>query len=305
LESLISMNKSNKLSVIVAIPAFNEEANIVKLIKSIRMQDRKYYDLSEFWIYSDGSTDNTVSLVRKHFKDVKVFDFKKNMGKNKRVNQILRSFKGDVLIQVDADIKIIHKNVIDNLVKPFYENRNPGIVCAYHLASFPNSFVEKVAYFGFSVWNRSRNSLGEKGIRYFCEGGLRAFSKDFTKIFRLPEGKAAGEDSYSFYFAATKGFNVEISKNSKVYIDLAGNFRDYVRQMKRFLIHHGMMLEYFDARVIRKYEILSFYPKFTALVVELIKTPLIGIFYLLLQAFVKVQMPFYKPNISWVPVKRK
>ncbi len=299
------MNTLKKPSVVVAIPAWNEEKNIVSLLKSIRRQEKNYFTLSKVLVYSDGSTDNTVKLIRENFKDVIVHNFKNNLGKNKRVNQILRDFKEDVLIQIDADIKIRYRNVFDNLIKPFYQGRNPGIVCAYHLASPPEKFFEKIAYFGFLVWDRSRSMLGENGIRYYCEGGLRAFSHDFTRKFRLPDSNPTGEDSFSFYYAISNGFSVEVAKNSKVFIDLASNLKDYSRQMKRFLIDPQMVTENFNNPITEKYEILNYKQKFKALLIEALRNPLVGILYITVQSMVKIQMPFFRPQTGWTPITRK
>ena len=48
---------------------------------------------------------------------VKVVRGKENMGKVYRVNQVLKIYKSEVLVQVDGDITLKNEDVISNLVK--------------------------------------------------------------------------------------------------------------------------------------------------------------------------------------------
>ncbi|MFA6502050.1 MAG: glycosyltransferase [Parachlamydiales bacterium] len=295
----------SKPTLIVAIPAWNEEKNIVKLIDSILLQKRDEFVLKSIDIYSDGSSDSTVMLIKQNFRDlVKVFDFKKNLGKNKRVNQIFQSSLCDILIQIDADITLSQNTIFNNLVDSMVKEK-ADIVCAYHLPAPPKSIIGKLSYFGFKVWDRSRNSLGEKAIRYYCEGGMRAFSKRFTHVFRLPESGHVGEDSYSFYFAVKNGFKTVINKKACVFIDLPENYSDYVKQMKRFLLDPGMVERTFPIEITSKYETMTMSIKLKSLLTEFFLSPLIGLGYIILQASTKLQFLFYKPGSNWKPIDRK
>src|SRR5438477_656058 len=138
-----------KISVTVAIPAYNEEKNIVSLLQSIKKQKAINYKVDRILVYSDGGTDRTVQLIRRNFKSVKIFDFRENLGKNERLNQIFRENRSDVLVQLDADIHIKDDFVFENLVKPFLTHSNLGISCAYQISDEPDTFVGKLSYFGF------------------------------------------------------------------------------------------------------------------------------------------------------------
>ncbi|MFH1602238.1 MAG: glycosyltransferase [Candidatus Shapirobacteria bacterium] len=297
------MNK--KLSVMVAIPAWNEEKTIIDLLRSVKFQKQTQYRLDSVWVYSDGSTDQTVSLVKKNFPEVKIVDGKRNLGKNAGVNQIMKGNKSDILIQIDADITIKNKKTFDYLLAPFIKDDKVGLVCAYHLANTPSTFIGELSYFGFRVWDRARNSLGRRGIRYYCEGGLRAFSKEFAKNFRLPTNKYIGEDSYSFYYAVKNGFKVAVSKRARAYLDLADNYQDYVKQMKRFLLDPKDMPKAFGKNLTDRFETMTLRARLKALISELAKSPWSGLFYLVLQAATKMAALFYKSQNSWVPIKRK
>lgn len=295
----------NKPTVTVAIPAYNEEKSILKILESIYLQKRRNYTLSDVKVYSDGSTDSMVSLIKSNLKAVIVVDSKINIGKNRRINQIMKENSSDILIQADADIKLSNDSVFDNLVEPLAKNSKIGISCAYHLASKPKYFVERLAYFGFKVWDNARISLGKKGVRYYCEGGLRAFSNKFTKEFRIPLVRGVSEDSYSFYWAVKNEHKVVVNKVAKVYIDLPANYSDYARQMKRFLSDPVNVTEAFGKDLTHKYETMNSLIKIRALIAEFMKSPFTGMGYILLQLLVKLQFLFYKADTYWVPIKRR
>lgn len=304
---LAKLNK--KISVTVAIPAYNEAENIADVLNSVIKQKHTNHKIDAICVYSDGSSDETVNIVKNKFKSVKLFDFKKNEGKNKRVNQIMTANKSDVLIQVDADIQIKDANVfnylIDTMIKYNSSKSKLGIVCSYHLANKPKTFIGSLAYFGFEVWDKSRNKLGNNGIRYYCEGGLRAFTKDFTKVFKMPYKKHVGEDSYSFYFAKTHGFEVLVSKKAKVYIYLPETIGGYINQMKRFLNDPSMVENNFNEKITSQYETMTSSIKLQTLTEQMIQNPINGVGYVLLQFYTKTLALFYKPEKSWQPIERK
>jgi glycosyltransferase involved in cell wall biosynthesis len=295
---------TKKLSVTIAIPAYNEERNIERAVESLLNQKASNYILDKIIVVSDGSIDRTVQLVRDKFRSVIVKDFRLNRGKVKRLNFILDQNTSDVLVISDADIIIKNNFVISELVKKFIGNPKCGIVCAYHRAIKPDSIVGKISYFGTCIWDDARNYLGGKALRYFCEGGLIGYSRNMTNKLKFPVSNHVGDDTYSFYFAISNGFNVVIAKKAKVYVVLPATLNDYIVQMKRFLTDPKMVNSYFDQNLTNKFESITSLIKLKFLFVELFNTPFIGILFIILQVFVKLQMPFFKPSMAWKPIDR-
>jgi glycosyltransferase involved in cell wall biosynthesis len=294
-----------KPTVTVAIPAYNEENNIIRLLSSVYRQKHNNFALEKVIVYSDGSTDGTVELVCQNFEKAEVVDSKKRLGKIKRINQIMKENYSDVLIQIDADVRLSDDRVFEKLVTPIIGKNEVGISCSYHRASKPEYFIEKLAYFGFKVWDRARNSLGKKGIRYYCEGGLRAFPKKFTNEFRIPALRGISEDGYSFYWAIANGYKVAASKDAIVYIDLPTNYHDYAKQMKRFLSNPNSLAILFDKNTLKKYQLITREVKLRALWHEMLRDPLAGIGYICLQLAIYIEKLFYKPDLNWSSIKRR
>lgn len=98
-------------SVSVLIPARNEEKGIQSLLENVLKFD---YHNFEVIVYNDNSTDGTQKIVE-HFIDenpsrVKLLNggvLPKNwLGKNYACHQLARAAKGDVLLFLDADVKV-------------------------------------------------------------------------------------------------------------------------------------------------------------------------------------------------------
>ena len=289
-----------KKNIVVAVLAYNEQENIVRVLREVLMQRRNNFDLKEIWIVSDGSKDKTVRQVRAlKNKKIKIFDYKTNRGKIYRFNQVAAHFRDDILLQLDADITIKHKNTFEKLIQPFYEDTELAISCAYHIALKPVSLAEKLAHFGFRVWDTARKDLGASGERYYCEGGLRAFSRKFLHGYKIPTGKPMSEDSYSFYYAKSKDLRTKNVLDSKVYFKLPDNYKDYLKQMRRFLTNGDILEKQFGKALVTRYETITLKVKFFALLKCTSRSPFTAFCYIILQFTAKISALYYRPKVKW------
>lgn len=291
----------HNLKVTIAIPAYNEENNIKNLLYSISSQVEKGFSIHEIMIISDGSTDQTIKKV-KEVKDkrIKIIDNKNRIGKPKRLNQLFKIFSYDILIILDADVILRDKWVIRELVSKFQENLNTALVLGRQLALKPTTFIERLAYFGFEFWEDAKNNLGEKAILYHCTGQIRAFSKNFISHFILPNVIKSGEDAYSFYFAKKNNFRVVYAENAIVYFRLAANFKDYIKQMTRFILIPSDMKKYFGKEIVKQYSTITRSVKYKALFAKMIVTPPhISFSYLVVQIVTKINSKIYSNKSIW------
>jgi len=127
-------------------PAYNEEANVIENVKSLLTLD---YPTYEIIIINDGSTDNTLSKLVRHFdlylhkdlhfkhvpsknvkgiylsknkayKNLKIVD-KVNGGKSDALNSGINSSSYDVICCIDVDC-ILERDALLKLIKPFLNN---------------------------------------------------------------------------------------------------------------------------------------------------------------------------------------
>ena len=115
----IKMKKLPIVSVIV--PAYNEEKTISRTISSLLGLNYPRGKL-EVIVVDDGSTDNTVSIVKK-FRNVKlIFNKHRGVGKASAVNAGLKIAKGEFLGVLDADSEA-GRNSLINALEYFSSNK--------------------------------------------------------------------------------------------------------------------------------------------------------------------------------------
>lgn len=247
-----------KLNLSIGIPAFNEEGNIAHLINSVLAQRQSSFNLLEIIVIADGSQDKTVSIVRK-FKNprIKLVVGKKRLGQQFRQNQILKLYKGDVLIILEADILLYNDRSLGELVKPFLRKKfkKLGMVVGIPIAVKPKTFLEKILYHGshlktnvFKHWKNGKNL-------YVCGGhSMKALSRDFTKKLSWP--KDVPEDAYTYLRLRDLGFDFFRNPKAKAYMRNTAKFKDRLKQVRKFVNGKKALKKYFPQDIIRtEYEI--------------------------------------------------
>lgn len=102
---------TKRKTVTIGIPAYDEEANIKNLLKSLLVQKGQNFILERIIVISDGSSDNTIAEAGKVKNNlIELINHKKNLGKIRIQNEILKKSKSDILIILDADVIPSGKN---------------------------------------------------------------------------------------------------------------------------------------------------------------------------------------------------
>lgn len=288
-------------TVAIVIPTFNEENNISNIISDILDQKIEDFKIEKIIILDDCSEDDTIRKALE-LKDnrLEIIRGKKRMGKARRMNEIFKTCKQDILIQYDADVRLLSKNATNNLVKIFAQKPEMDIVFGKQLPLKPITYIEKLACFGFYVWEDAKESLGRLANRYRVHGQIRAFSKKFFKEYQVFDNKAITEDTYSFYYAVQNNKNIYFQSESVAYFRLASTFQDYVKQMSRFIRIGNYIQETFDKKLFDKYEVITPKIKMKYLILRILKSPIhISIGYLLMHIYTRISVLFYKAKPVW------
>lgn len=120
----------------VIIPTFNEEKNIVRLLKSVSKQT---YKQIETIVVDDGSSDKTVELAKKL--KAKVFA-RRHSERSVQRNFGARKAKGEYLMFLDADMEL-SINVVKECVEKIIKNKKVGTVTIPEIP-IAKTFWEKV-----------------------------------------------------------------------------------------------------------------------------------------------------------------
>lgn len=216
----------------IGICAYNEEKKIRSVLEDIIRQNQDSWELLEIFVYSDGSTDNTINEVRKVADSrIVLIDDKKRIGKTKRLKQMFKRFSGDILVMFDADIEFAGEHVITSLLQPFLENNEVMLVGGNSRPKPPRKFFERAVYTTFSVFDESRRLVRKGNNIFCCTGSILAIRKTLAQQIVLPD--IVNEDAYLYLFCISRQYQFRYAQDAVVYYQLPGNLKDYMRQIMR------------------------------------------------------------------------
>lgn len=221
-----------KPTLTVGIPAYNEDANIAYLLKSLLRQKRNKFVLEKIIVASDASTDGTVSIVKNlRNKKILLIDNPHREGQGVRQNQIIKMVDSDILILLNADIIPVDLNLLDKMVNAVF-NYNADMVSVKRIAIRPETFIERIIFASVLI-KRSVFENYNNGLNVFtCTGVARAFSKRLYR--RLKFKNSVGEDAYSYFYCIKNGYKYHFEKDTGVYYRLPANYKDHKKQSIRY-----------------------------------------------------------------------
>ncbi len=288
----------SKPTIVIGIPAYNEEENIYQLIKSLLAQNQKKFFLKEIIVVSDKSSDSTNEIVRSIYDEkVKLVVNIKRKGQALTQNAILKKFLGDILVILNADILIKDKNFLEKMILPIREGVD--LVSPRMKPLKPNSLIGRVLYQNFrykmSVFKKWHNADN----LYLCCGRARSFSKKFANKLRFP--KIINEDVYSYLIRKQKGFRFKYQPNTIVYFQLPETVTDHKKQNSRFWLIPNEMNKFFSTQFVKE-NLGMPYLAFKVSIQFLYMNPIYYFLYLGLSLYL-LFLPSTKTQLSWDSIR--
>ena len=294
-----------KPEVTVCIPAYNEEQNILNVLNDALKQNQKNYTLKKIIVYSDGSTDKTNQIVsKKKNKKVELIIGKKRKGISKALNVLYSNTNEEILVLLNADIKIHDKNLINKLIKPILDNK-ADLTSAKMKPASPKNMLEKSLYSSVAFKQMAFESFKNSHNVYTCYGPVRAFSKKFYKSLIFNKG-FAGDDMFTYFSCIKAGLRFVHVKRAKAYYKLPHDFRGHKSQSTRFQHSIESLNEYFsECNLVEELKIpLSIL--FRSFVKTFIKYPFSFTLYIFILAYIRIVGLFELPKKQadkWVMAK--
>lgn len=170
-----------KMKVLVIIPAYNEEENIIKTVKKVKSYKPKTSYKVDYIIINDGSTDNTKEICEKN--KFNVINLIQNLGIGGAVQtgyKYALENKYDIAIQFDGDGQH-DENYIDTLVQEIEKGANLVIGSRFvaNLSKFKSSNIRRL---GIKILSFLIKFCTGKKI-YDSTSGFRAVDKKVIKLF--------------------------------------------------------------------------------------------------------------------------
>lgn len=232
--------------VTIGIPAYNEEANIAKLLSDIRKQNNLNFELSKIIIVSDASDDQTNSIVLKeNDKRLKLIVNHERQGQAYCQNVILDNFEGEILILLNADIRLPRQDCLLNLVAAFDQNTVIKLAHAQITPLTTKSWFGSVLQTSWEIksslikrWNNGCNILAS-------HGAMRAIHKDLALKLRWPI--LVNEDAYCYLLNKKLGYKMASVSKAVANIYLPSALNDHLKQSRRFNSSMQEQSKYFDS----------------------------------------------------------
>ena len=236
-------------TVSVGVTAYNEQKNIRRLLESLKNQEQTGFRLGEIIVISDGSTDSTVSEAKKVKSPyVKIIKETERAGQQSRQNQILRFFKGDILVLLEADVLPRGNNYLSQLIRPLAMSPDSRVVMAVgdDTPVRPRGVYERMLYSGTQFKKHLAASWKGGNNIYSCGGHSgKALARHFAKSLRFP--KAVPEDAYIYMALKKSGLHFVKTYEAVAYMRNVSNFSDRLKQARKYLSGKGSLENYFPS----------------------------------------------------------
>ena len=217
----------------IGIMAYNEEANIGRLLRSVLGQKFNHGYLNEIFVVASGCTDRTEAIVQdfmKQDKRIKLLIQPQREGKASAINLFLSKASGDIFILESGDT-VPKEDTLDKLVTPF---RDPNIGMT---GAHPVPVNSKDSFIGFTVnlmWSlHHRIALMTPKL-----GELVAFR---SLVREIPKDTAVDEASIE---AIIRDAGYELYYVPDAFVKNKGpeNIRDFIKQRRRIAAGHKHLL---------------------------------------------------------------
>lgn len=275
-------------TVTIALPAYNEEANIGNLLAQLLQQNTETFVLEKILVLSDGSTDDTVAVAKTFEKSgVQVLDDEVNRGKSFRQNQAMEISTSDILIMMDADLLIGNTAMLENLIRPIIED-GADLTSQWPQLTMPQTWVERVLQAGFELKYRVYTEYKNGSNIYTCVGAARAFSKRLYKDMRFP-AVSSGEDQYSYLYCVRHNFSYQQAKDAVTFFKLPSTFKDYKSYAFRIFQTQRRHGDAFGEEFVKKEHCLPIPLVLKSAIVTLMRRPIDTAVYVALHIYMQRQ----------------
>lgn len=214
----------------IGITAYNEAANIGKLLQSILAQKLATVAITEIIVVASGCTDNTEAIAREFAaRDgrVRVLVQAEREGKASAMNLFIREARADVLVLCSADLQP-EPDAVEQLIAPFADPEVGMTGC------HPVPVNDPATFMGFAVqlqW-RLHHELNLAGS--FKGGEMVGFRRVFA---RIPMHTAVDEASVE-PIVRGQGYKVQYCPGAIVYNKGPETVADFLRQRRRIYAGH-------------------------------------------------------------------
>ncbi|MCZ6582848.1 MAG: glycosyltransferase family 2 protein [Thaumarchaeota archaeon] len=164
------------MKLVVLIPAYNEEENIEKVVRSIPRKIIGVDDI-KILVVDDGSTDQTMDMAM-NGGAYRVVSHKRNAGVGAAFMTGIRNaitMNADILVAVDADSQF-DSNQISELILPIINNQADVVIGTRFQNEKPKN-IPRIKYLGNKIFTKIVSSIVQQKFTD-TQTGFRAYSRE-------------------------------------------------------------------------------------------------------------------------------
>ncbi|RLJ07960.1 MAG: hypothetical protein DRP12_01440 [Candidatus Aenigmatarchaeota archaeon] len=231
-ENLGKGPKAGRLpSVSVLIPAYNEERNISRAIKSVLNLEYPK-KLLEVIVINDGSKDRTLEKIRKFGKKVKIINNPKNRGKAYCLNQGLKHARGELVACLDAD-SVVSPKALKKMVGYFEDPQIAAVTPALKVLKKEN-FWEKIQHAEYLLNIFLRKILAFLDAVHVTPGVFTLYRKSVLLELGGFDEKNLAEDMEIALRIHEAGYKIENELKAISYTLCPARFKELLKQRIRW-----------------------------------------------------------------------
>jgi cellulose synthase/poly-beta-1,6-N-acetylglucosamine synthase-like glycosyltransferase len=220
-------------SVSVLIPAYNEEKNIERVVKSILRVDYPKGKL-EVIVINDASTDRTRKIAEKLTRNEKVrlLNNRVNRGKAYSLNRGLKLARHELIACIDAD-SVVERDILKKMVSRFEDPRVASTTPALKVLK-PKNFIEKIQFAEYLLNIFLRKSLAFIDSIHVTPGVFSIYRKTVLKKLGGFDEENLTEDMEIALRIHDAGYKIENSLDAISYTICPSTLRSLFKQRLRW-----------------------------------------------------------------------
>lgn len=224
------------LRVSIGICAYNEGRNIGQLIGNLLNQHIRRHRLIEIIVVASGCTDETVPVVQAWCKrsrgKVKLIVEPIRNGKAAALNKILKTYQGDVLVHVSADL-LLSQEALTPLLDHFNDPLVGG-VSGCQMSNNKDKFMDKLNVVIWGLHNETQRYYNHRGTGHLG-GDLFAIRRGICDY--IPED-IVNDDAFMGCECRRKGYQIRFEDKTIVFFQGPRTHSDFLAQRRRVVYGH-------------------------------------------------------------------
>jgi len=229
-----------KIKCSVGITAYNEEANIGRLLQAIRDQRMYQVEISEIIVVASGCTDRTEEIVREYMAQdprIQLRVQERREGKTSAINLFLKHAQEKICVLESGDT-LPRDDTIENMVIMF-RDRGVGMTGAQKVAvNTPDHVVGLLSHLRLKMEHQLCLEIPRLGE-------LIAFRKVFDQL----PADVAMDEAFVEAFIIRRGMQVRYAPDAVVYSMGPETVHDFVTQRRRNYAGHLYLKDKYGYRV--------------------------------------------------------